>query len=190
MFKIFTDKDEARAVALEKRANVADRLVLSKIIADRVLPLVYGNVMVYAAIGSEVDTSTLISALNERSDVTVFVPYTEGCEIIPRRLRKIGVPNNIGNLPLECYADIGNASTKIDCCISPLIGFNCNGYRIGYGKGCYDRYFAQEKTRRIGLAYSVQYIDFLPEPHDIPLDCCVTEKDVIYFEHEGDLGKV
>ncbi len=66
----------------------------------------------------------------------------------------------------------------------PLLGVDENGYRLGYGKGYYDRYFAEQgkETRRIGLAFTCQQVDGLPaEAHDMPLHLLITAEGVREF---------
>lgn len=178
------------------RGAISDRYELSKIITEKADKLVFGNVMVYVSIESEVDTHELIQRLCARKDVNVFVPYTVDGKIFPRLLKKLGNANRYGNLPEECYVkntkvdNIFDGSAKIDCCITPLLGFNDEGHRIGYGKGCYDRFFMSSSAYRIGLAFDCQRVSFKSEVTDIPLDCCVSEKDVIYFRYAGNLGKI
>lgn len=172
------DKNVERARLIKLRAGLADRAAMSEKIAKNALPLVYGNVMVYISVGTEVDTSPLIEILSDKPDIALFAPYTNGGIITPRKIVCVGKPDKWGNMSERCYGyDI---STKIDVCITPLLGFNGKLFRIGYGKGCYDRFFAEHKCKKIGLAFSVQKTDFVQEKHDVPLDCCVTEKDVIY----------
>lgn len=175
------DKQALRKHLREIRKGIADKPTLSGIICDNAARLVRGNVMVYLSIGSEVSTDKLILDLLKRDDVNVFAPYTTDGEICPRRIKAIGKADSRGNLSESLYCDKMPAPpTKIDVCITPLLGFNERRYRIGYGKGCYDRFFAKTDAYKIGLAFSAQQIIFAPEPHDVPLDCCVTEKDVVY----------
>lgn len=177
-----SEKSELRKRLSLIRSGVADKPALSRVICEKALSLVSGNVMTYVSFGSEVDTSRLIASLLGRADVTLFAPYTADGIIIPRRLCALGKPDRLGNLPESSYCDnLEQTRIKTDFCITPLLGFNRNGYRIGYGKGCYDRFFAAHETYAIGLSFSAQMINFSPEFNDIPLDCCVTEKDVIYF---------
>lgn len=59
-----------------------------------------------------------------------------------------------------------------DLCIVPLLAFDQNKNRLGYGKGHYDRYFAKHPPIvKIGWSYGCQKVGhLLPDPHDIPLD--------------------
>ena len=66
----------------------------------------------------------------------------------------------------------------------PMLAFNRQLYRLGYGGGFYDRSLAvlrqKKPTRAIGIAYSIQELTALPfDPHDAKLDMIVTEKEMI-----------
>lgn len=68
--------------------------------------------------------------------------------------------------------------------IVPLVGFDRNGGRLGYGGGFYDRTLEQLRAKRatlaIGFAYAAQEAENLPlEPTDQPLDMIVTEREII-----------
>ncbi len=175
----FTCKEKLRRELLEKRAAIADKLGFAARATERLLPLVGDSVMVYVAIGSELDTSQLIETLLSRG-AAVYAPFTVGGVITPRRLIKTGRADRLGNLDGSCYAPTADGETP-KVCVTPLLGFNANGFRIGYGKGCYDRFFAQNAVKKIGLAFDEQCVEFSPEPHDIALDCCVTQSKVLYF---------
>jgi len=58
----------------------------------------------------------------------------------------------------------------------PCLGFNADGYRLGYGGGYYDRTLElPPRPRTLGIAYSNQEAQFGHAPHDVPLDVIVTE---------------
>jgi len=68
--------------------------------------------------------------------------------------------------------------------IVPLVGFDLEGNRLGYGGGFYDRTLEGLRARgaalAIGFAYEAQAAGDLPlEPTDQPLDLIVTESRVI-----------
>ena len=70
--------------------------------------------------------------------------------------------------------------------IVPLVAFNAQGYRLGYGGGFYDRSLQGLRARgpvlAIGFAYAAQEADSLPlEPTDQRLDAVVTEDGVRTF---------
>lgn len=56
--------------------------------------------------------------------------------------------------------------------VVPVVGFDVQGNRLGYGAGNYDRYLAQvpSSCRVVGVAFSEQQVEAVPtEAHDIPL---------------------
>ncbi len=58
----------------------------------------------------------------------------------------------------------------------PCLGFDAQGYRLGYGGGFYDRTLAQEpRPRTLGIAYSCQLVEFDLNEYDIPLGEIITE---------------
>lgn len=60
---------------------------------------------------------------------------------------------------------------KPDLFLAPLLAFDEEGYRLGYGKAYYDRAFAAHpQAKRVGLAFAAQRMDRVPrEAHDVPL---------------------
>ena len=73
---------------------------------------------------------------------------------------------------------------KIDLVLAPLLCFDEQGHRVGYGKGFYDRFLAKCRpdTQKIGLSY------FPPEANisdinafDIRLDLCIAPEKIWQF---------
>lgn len=63
----------------------------------------------------------------------------------------------------------------------PLVGFDGEGYRLGYGGGYYDRTLAtmRPKPLTIGIGFELgRLATIYPQPHDIPMDAIVTEAGV------------
>jgi len=70
-----------------------------------------------------------------------------------------------------------------DMVLVPLLAFDDDGYRLGYGGGYYDRTLAAlPKAQAVGIAYAGQRMDFLPhDAHDYPLDAILTENGLTEF---------
>ncbi|MBR6514443.1 MAG: 5-formyltetrahydrofolate cyclo-ligase [Clostridia bacterium] len=65
-------------------------------------------------------------------------------------------------------------------CFVPALAFDRLGYRIGYGKGYYDRYLSGFGGARMGVGYSACVVEQLPRGrYDTAVDFLVTEKGVI-----------
>ena len=88
----------------------------------------------------------------------------------PLQVNKYGIPEPISNKIV--YPDI---------LLIPLVAFDKNLNRLGYGGGFYDRYIAKlkknKKVFKIGFAYSFQKVKKIPiSKFDIKLDLIITEK--------------
>lgn len=72
----------------------------------------------------------------------------------------------------------------IDLVLVPLLAFDKSGYRVGFGKGFYDKFLhdCRSDVIKVGLTFfeAEERIDDIRE-HDIPLDFCVTPKKVYSF---------
>jgi 5-formyltetrahydrofolate cyclo-ligase len=73
-----------------------------------------------------------------------------------------------------------------DVVLVPLLAFDAQGHRLGYGGGFYDRTLqtlrAQHKIRTIGIAYAGQEVARVPHaPHDKKLDAVLTENGLRNF---------
>ena len=67
--------------------------------------------------------------------------------------------------------------------IVPGVAFDMKGYRVGYGKGYYDKYLSEKKMiSTFALAYTFQILEHVPsDAHDIKMDKIITEELVYSF---------
>jgi 5,10-methenyltetrahydrofolate synthetase len=76
-------------------------------------------------------------------------------------------------------ATASGAVIEPDVVLSPCVGFNDAGFRLGYGGGFFDRYLAAHPgITVVGVGLEIGRLDataFAPEPHDQPLMLVVTE---------------
>jgi 5-formyltetrahydrofolate cyclo-ligase len=80
----------------------------------------------------------------------------------------------------------GGAEIAPQVIVTPLVGFDRAGNRIGQGAGHYDRAFAAlPGAMRIGYAWSMQEVAHVPhDPWDVPLHAIATEKEWIAVQAE------
>ena len=75
--------------------------------------------------------------------------------------------------------------SEIDLVLIPLLAFDESGYRVGYGKGYYDRFLSVAKPGmiKIGLSFfdAVDRIEDI-DSYDIPLNYCVTPHTLYDFD--------
>ena len=70
----------------------------------------------------------------------------------------------------------------VDLVLVPGLAFDKYGFRVGYGGGYYDRFFASlnKDIIKIGLCYHMQILPEVPiDSYDIPVDYIITEKEII-----------
>jgi 5-formyltetrahydrofolate cyclo-ligase len=78
-------------------------------------------------------------------------------------------------------------ASDIDIVLVPLVAYDLAGFRVGYGKGFYDRFLASCRTDclKVGLSYfpPVEAIADTNE-FDIALDLCITPTKIYSFSSE------
>jgi 5-formyltetrahydrofolate cyclo-ligase len=138
-----------------------------------------GVIAFYFPFRGEVDILPLIENLSNRGLVTalpvVLAPRT------PLQFRAwtpecATTPSSYG-VPEPAQGEI----VEPDVFIVPLVGFDAQLYRLGYGGGFYDRTFAATKkaVRRIGVGFEDARIDTIyPQAFDIPMHLVMTENGV------------
>jgi len=133
----------------------------------------------------EVDTLPL-STLLLGKDKHVVIPRTHGEKTLENYLltdsttikkNKWGIPEPVdGILVLE---------NKIDVVFIPLLAFDMNGNRVGYGKGYYDTFLRKcsKETIKIGLSLFEAEESTITDVHenDVKLDYCVTPEKTYTF---------
>ena len=95
--------------------------------------------------------------------------------------------NSLDDLKIGSYdimePDILNCEKILDfsgsLCIVPAFSFDKKGFRLGYGKGYYDRFLKKFTFNSIGLCYNSFLSDSLPDDeHDIAVQYIATEDKI------------
>jgi 5-formyltetrahydrofolate cyclo-ligase len=134
---------------------------------------------------NEVNTFILLEQLNKKNTIAIsksnFKSF-ELCHFIYESKKQLQ-PNQFG-IPEPIF---GNAILEkdLDIVFVPLLAFNEQGFRVGYGKGFYDRFLKKcsPKCIFIGLTFFEEIEDFDDiNEHDIQLNYCVTPSKIIEFK--------
>lgn len=115
----------------------------------------------------------------------VGVPVIQG-EAMPLRFSRWEPDGPLRDGPFGAQVPLVDDFFDPEILIVPLVAFDTQGNRLGYGGGFYDRTLealrAKRPTLAIGFAYAAQQGADLPlEPTDQPLDMIVTEAEVLDF---------
>ena len=131
----------------------------------------------YWPIGSELDVRPLLNELIERGFRCALPCITK--EGLVFRLWEPSTPLEKGSFEV-----LEPPSTEPfilpGVLLVPLLAFDQQGHRLGYGQGHYDRFLHQHKVLTIGIGFKGQEVEAIPrQPHDLALDYILTEEGVI-----------
>jgi len=180
-------KEEIRKKILTKREIYSDWEEDSLKVLKNLLTLSwlfdYNVFMLYYSHRKEVDTKPIINHLLNLSKI-VLLPRVKGPDILPIQI------HDLENLYIG-YGGIkeprGNVyEGKIDVVIVPAVAFDIHGYRLGYGKGYYDRFLPKiEPVIKVGLAFDFQILDKIPhDPYDVKIDYIITPTQIYKTKKE------
>ena len=149
--------------------------------------LVAQRIAFYQVAGGEIDPRMLLDlALSEgkscflpiiqqdNPEFVSFAPYDANTELVPNKWG-IAEPSTSEVI----------SPTNLDVVFVPLVGFSKDCFRLGMGKGFYDRTFSFKIFNRgsspmlVGLAHESQLVDSFPvESWDVRLDAVATERHI------------
>lgn len=183
------DKNSIRKEILEIRAALGPEILVKAYhaAADRLIKmdeyLNANTVMVYMDFRNEVPTGKIIEMIRSSGKKLVLPMMSKDFHIIPYEIPAEGnlsdymITSGFGISepdPAKCKeADPGS----IDLIIIPGSVFDQYENRIGYGKGCYDKFlpFLAAKAFKLALAYDFQVLPCIPaDPTDVKMDKILT----------------
>lgn len=172
------EMENRRSGLLPEQVAVYSRSVNERL---RVLqPLIKARtIMGYAGIRNEVDLHSFLSEQAERG-IIVLLPRVEKDGALSA-LEFSGWNNTCPgafNIMEPLAGDPFNPA-DIDAVIVPGLVFDGKGYRLGYGKGYYDRFLKtlSKNTFICGVCYEFQVVgNVYPHSGDVPVHWIVTEK--------------
>lgn len=176
-----------RANMSQAEKKDCDEKIYNRVISSEV----YKNaksILCFVSSDIEVDTKKLINhALSEGK--TVAVPFC----LDLKGTMDFYVINSLKELKAQSYGilepDIKTAkkfkADKDSLCILPGFAFDRDGFRIGFGKGYYDRFLKSFKGKKVGICYNNCIANNLPHgKYDLPADFIITQKYTITIKKE------
>lgn len=179
-------KRTLRRQAIARRNAIADRAARSAAICARLtaLPVFRAapSIHCYLPIRSEVDTRPLVAAAMAAGKAVAMPVVSEDGTLLHSWIDRLDqtafVASVLGTVRPHHLRLALPGSWALT--VVPLLAFDRRCYRLGYGKGHYDRLLAQVSGAMIGVAFAAQEEPRLPhEPHDVALDLIVTEHELI-----------
>lgn len=140
----------------------------------------------------EINTWFIIQHLREHyPQLTIVVPKIhwsskemESYVLVP----ETQIAENLWGIPEPIEACLFPHQENIDMILLPLLCFDVQGVRVGYGQGFYDRFLknkCREEVIKVGLGLD-EPIDRIEDIHggDVKMDFCVTDKKIFCFNTE------
>ena len=187
-------KKEIRKIELEKRIHLLDEELTYKtaLIAGKFDTLNYSPInylLSYYPLRerNEFDVSICEKSVKEKFPAAQIawpkmILNTSEMEAHLTDSNKLFIKNKFNILePLD--GDVVSP-TMFDMVFVPQIAFNRKGYRVGYGRGFYDRYLVDCRTDVVKIGFSffdpVDEIDDIND-FDVPLNLCITPTCIYEF---------
>ena len=177
-------KEKRKSLSLEDKSNLSKRI--AQVVADN-FQLENKVVSIFLSIErlNEVDTSFLIRIL-KKANAKIYTPVSDFNTLELKHLSyddNTIIKNNEWGIPEPTNGE-GMDLKGFDIVFIPLLAVDAKGYRVGYGKGFYDRFLSQcrSDTIFIGLNYfeDLVEIDDLNDG-DMPIHFLVTPNGVLEF---------
>lgn len=174
-----------RLIGLRMAIPATERTELGERVAARLEELIGDPaglvVSAYWPFRGEPDLKPMLARLREKGAITALPVVVKKAHPLVFRQWQSGdrLERGVWNIPIP--AD--GAEVVPDIAIAPVVGYDPQCYRLGYGGGFFDRTLAAllpHKPRLFGVGYSVQAIPTIyPQSYDIPMDAVVTEEGVL-----------
>lgn len=164
----------------EKSTELTDQVVhLHEYVRSR-------GIACYVNKGSEVDTRPLIRrSLDIGKRVLVPVVKKGDIDLFFAEIKNLGTelaPGTFGILEPKPESLHPESLDAADLLFVPGIAWDKDGYRLGWGRGYFDRVLKNlpAHTRSAGLAFNLQLVNHIPrDQFDLPVDMVITESRVI-----------
>ena len=134
---------------------------------------------VYWPFQAEFDPRPLIDWLSARGSKVALPAVVDKKGPLEYRAWRPGEPlvDGVWNIPIPCKREI----VVPQAVLAPLVGFDRQCYRLGYGGGYFDRTLAalSPRPRAIGVGFELSRIETIyPQSFDVPMDVVVTEAEI------------
>ena len=175
-----SDKPALRSALRARRAALAGDAAIAVPAAFRARLRAGLTVASYVPIAGEADPSPLARAAVE-AGCAIVLPHVFD-RATPLRFLAWDTEAALAAGPFGLHQPSADAAEHIpDIILTPLIGFDRAGNRLGQGAGHYDRAFADHPHAwRVGIAWSVQETAaIVVDPWDMPLHAIATEVEWI-----------
>lgn len=174
-------KKELRKKILEQRKLIKNHQERDCNIIDNLKTILnnYHKIMIYYPIFDEPNILNLVNDLHK----DYYLPYCHNNNI---EIRKIIDINDLEKDEENIWSSKYKTDDEVEVIVTPAVAADYNFYRLGYGKGYYDRFFKNSKAIKIVIVYDEFLIDDIyTDEWDISVDYIVTDKKILKKEENN-----
>lgn len=130
----------------------------------------YQSIGLYLSMDFEIDTKPIQKYFVDR--------HLSAPRIVGKDMEFHALHLGIEKHPFGMYEPVESQAIVPEVLIVPMIGFNAQNYRLGFGGGFYDRFLKNYPGRKFGLAFESDRLHFMENHWDVPLDQIITEEKI------------
>lgn len=168
-------KKELRKKVLEERKLIKNHYERDCMIINNLQAILsnYHKIMIYYPIFDEPNILNIMKDSNK----DYYLPYCHNNNIEVRKLIDI---NDLIKDDENIWSSKYKTGDEIEVVITPAVAADYNFYRLGYGKGYYDRFFKVNDALKIVIVYDEFLINNIyADEWDISVDYIVTDKKIL-----------
>lgn len=171
-------KSLRKNLILQRRAmDISQKTAADIDIFEQLKPLAdkAGSVFIYASTEIEVDTRRIIDYCLDKK-IPLALPVSGDSELTFYYIKSTA-DLSVGRYGIDepITSDVAVADDKT-LCIVPALCADGNGYRLGYGKGYYDRFLSDFTGTSVIICYSDFKRNVPTEQHDVRADATIFDR--------------
>ncbi len=175
----------ALSVDTRKTAAIAIASHLDRLLAQRFPSLSGLTISAWWPIKAEIDLRFWLEGLAARgARAALPLVVTKAAPLIFRPwTQQTKMERGFWNIPVPAEGP----DVVPDITLSPLVGWDSAGFRLGYGGGYFDRTLAALGPRALAFGIGLdaaRIATIFPQPHDIPMQAIVTETGIAKLEQK------
>lgn len=169
-------KQELRKKILNQRKKIVNKKGKEEKILINLKNIIkkYDKILIYYPISNE---PNILGIIKEYSSKSFYLPYSNQESLEIRKLIDI---NDLEYDKMNILSSKIKTDDMVDVAVVPALAMNHSMYRLGYGKGYYDKFLNDLKVIKIAVVYDQFFInEEYQDEWDVRFDYVVTEERII-----------
>jgi 5-formyltetrahydrofolate cyclo-ligase len=174
-------KNKRQTLDMEQRRR-ASQMIARRL--NELMPIQKARtIMGYAAIQNEVDIDLFLEEQRLQGK-TILLPRVKANQLEAVEWKEWN-ETAVSSYGIREPSGENYSLSEVDVVLVPGLAFDGNGFRLGYGRGYYDRFLPNLRPDafKCGISYEIQVVDSIfPHAEDIPMHWIVTEQSELVIK--------